>query len=92
LASTTSLLLFTVFGAVHVALIAVKLRSKDAYDGFRIPLVVPVVGLVFNLGMMPFAKPASMRIAIGILAVGLVVVAVQWLRPASAGTSVVPVE
>ena len=90
LASTTGLMLFAVFTAVHIALIAIKRRDKSGYTGFRVPMFVPVLGIIANIGMMPFAQRASMWQAAVILVIGLVILAVQWLRPAQPGTAIGP--
>jgi amino acid transporter len=50
LASTTSYLILLVFGFVNLSLLWLKLRKKaNKTGGFRVPIYVPILGLIFCL-------------------------------------------
>jgi len=50
LASTTSYLILLVFGFVNLSLLWLKLRKKaNSTVGFRVPIYVPILGLIFCL-------------------------------------------
>jgi len=83
LGGTTALLLLCVFTVVNVALLALRTDTVD-HDHFRTPFVLPVIGALtcaFLAG--PWARSeenqAQYKIALGLLAVGVVLWAVTWL-------------
>ena len=74
LAGTTSTLLLLVFACVHTGLLIVKRKEPD-YQGFQVPSVVPVLGLITCLALACFAKGLSMTVGIGVIVVGILLVA-----------------
>lgn len=76
LAGTTSTLLLLVFAAVHTGLLMVK-RNEPEHGGFQVPRAVPVLGLITCLALVCFAQGLSMTVGIGIIAVGLLLVALR---------------
>ena len=77
LAGTASVLLLGVFAMVHLALLAVKLREPAPESGFRIPMIIPAVGIFLSLGLMAFAPGASLIPGAVMLALGLLIVALH---------------
>ncbi len=71
LAGTTSLLLLTVFFVVNLSLVIIKRRDAAPWSGFRIPIVIPVLGAGSCLLLMPFIPGASLTTTAVILAAGL---------------------
>jgi amino acid transporter len=83
LGGTTALLLLCVFTVVNVALLALRTDTVD-HDHFRTPFILPVIGALtcaFLAG--PWARSeenqAQYEIALGLLAVGVVLWALTWL-------------
>lgn len=77
LAGTTSLLLLLVFLMVNLALIVVKRRDREPVRTFCAPLLVPVIGALSCLGLMPFMPRGSLLTAGIILALGSGVVSLR---------------
>jgi len=77
LAGTTSLLLLMVFFVVHVSLIAIKRRTSTPPRTFCAPAVVPVVGALTCIALMPFVPRGSLLTAAIILGLGAMLVAVH---------------
>ena len=77
LAGTTSLLLLLVFFTLHLALIAIKHRDARRPRTFCAPHLVPFVGALTCLALMPFVPRGSLVTAAMILALGSGIV---WLR------------
>jgi amino acid transporter len=77
LAGTTSLLLLLVFFTLHLALIAIKRRDARRPRTFCAPHLVPFVGALTCLALMPFVPRGSLVTAAMILALGSGIV---WLR------------
>lgn len=77
LAGTASLLLLGVFVLVHLALCIVKWRGPRVAAGFRIPLVLPVLGAATCCGLMVFAPRESLLPAAAMLAMGAGIVAIH---------------
>jgi len=75
LAGTTSLLLLLVFFTVNVSLVRIKRRDRDAIRTFCAPRLVPIVGALSCLGLMPFVPRGSLLTAGIILALGVGLVA-----------------
>jgi amino acid transporter len=58
LAGATSTLLLVVFLVVNLALVAIKWRASQPHrDGFRVPMVVPIVGAAVTAVVASFAEP-----------------------------------
>jgi amino acid transporter len=76
LAGTTSLLVLSVFVAVNTSLIVIRRRSGRG-EGFRVPLGVPVLGVAGSLGLMAFVPAESLPAALGIGALGIVLILVR---------------
>ena len=83
LGGTTALLLLCVFTVVNVALLVLRTDTVD-HDHFRTPFLLPVIGALtcaFLAG--PWARSeenqAQYKIALGLLAVGIVLWAITWL-------------
>jgi len=73
LAGTTSVLLLAVFAVVNLALVVIKHRSVGPPAGaFRVPWLVPVIGVCTSLGLMAFVPPHAVRVALVIAGLGLV--------------------
>jgi amino acid transporter len=83
LAGTTSLLLLLVFFAVHLALIAIKRRDRQPSRTFCAPRLVPIVGALTCLALMPFVPRGSLLTAGIILALGWGLVRLRARRSAA---------
>ncbi|UCH30643.1 MAG: amino acid permease, partial [Myxococcales bacterium] len=81
LAGTTSLLLLLVFFTVHASLIAIKRRSGSTARTFCAPAVVPILGAVTCVGLMPFVPRGSLLTAAIILGLGTALVALRAQHP-----------
>jgi amino acid transporter len=81
LAGTTSLLLLIVFFTVHLSLIVIKRRTDSPIRTFCAPSVVPFLGGISCIALMPFVPRDSLLTAALILAVGGAIV-VAGLRRA----------
>lgn len=79
LAGTTSLLLLLVFFTVHAALLAIQ-RRGGAISTFRAPRIVPVLGALSCVALMPFVPGGSLATAVVIIALGAVVIGVNRVR------------
>lgn len=77
LAGTTSLLLLLVFFTVNVSLATIKRRDGGAVRTFCAPRLVPIVGALSCLGLMPFVPRGSLLTAGIILALGTGLVVVR---------------
>lgn len=80
LASTTSVLLLIVFTTVNVALIVIRIREGPPASGFRVPLVVPLLGAAASLALLTFVRWHALVLSMAIVAVGTVLVGVHWWR------------
>jgi len=80
LSGTTSTLLLLVFFTVNMSLIVLKRRSDERVISFRVPLVVPLIGAVASLGLIAFMPPKSLKSAVLIVLMGLVIVALNQIR------------
>jgi len=74
LAGTTSLLLLTVFFTVHISLILIKRRANTGTRTFCAPTIVPFLGALTCIALMPFVPRDSLLTALLILAAGLAIV------------------
>lgn len=79
LAGTTSLLLLLVFFAVHASLLAIKRRGAPLHT-FRTPRIVPVLGALSCVGLMPFVPAGSLATAIAILTLGAIIIAFRPVK------------
>jgi len=78
LAGTTSVLLLAVFVVVNLSLAVIKRRpGESAVGGFRVPWLIPVVGACTSLGLMAFVPPHTVRVALVIAALGVVLYAAR---------------
>jgi amino acid transporter len=73
LAGTTSFLVLAVFVTVNSSLIVIRRRSGIG-EGFRVPLVVPVLGVSGSLVLMGFVPAGSLPAALGIGALGIALI------------------
>ncbi len=85
LAETTSVLLLTVFFAVHVALLRIKRRERRAPTMFRVPAVVPIIGAASCVLLATFVSGRTLVTAAVVASIGLAIVALRaWLSRTSA--------
>ena len=70
LAGTTSLLLLSVFATMNASLLRIHIR-RDPHDGFRIPSVIPLCGLCFCIGLVPFVPTPSLFASGVVVVIGL---------------------
>ena len=77
LAGTTSLLLLIVFFTVHVSLVVIKRRDRDAVRTFCAPAMVPFAGALTCVALMPFVPPGSILTAAIILGLGVLLVVLR---------------
>lgn len=76
LAGTTSLLILAVFFVVNGALVWIRSgrghKAADEGEGtiFRVPLAVPILGMILIAGMISFGPLGSALTAAGIVAAG----------------------
>lgn len=90
LATSTVLLLLTVFSIVNLALVKLKLQKVDTDGGFDVPMFVPILGALVCLTMIGVSlhksftavNPLEQRapiIALSILGISLLLF--KWLKP-----------
>ena len=77
LAGTTSLLLLVVFFTVHISLIVIKRHADSTIRTFCAPIVVPFLGALTCVALMPFVPVDSLLTAGIILSLGAALVALQ---------------
>ena len=78
LADTTVALLVMVFAVVHLCVLVLRREEVD-HDHFRVPWVVPVIGIAISLALLTqIESKVWPRVGI-LLAVGLVLWCVNWL-------------
>ena len=80
LAGTTNVLLLIVFFTVNIALATLKLREPPPTSGFRVPILVPIAGALSCAGLIFFVPYDALRTAAVLIAIGLAIVAIFWLR------------
>jgi len=80
LAGTTSLLLLLVFFTVNVSLIVIKRRDRSSPRTFCAPRLVPFIGALSCIGLMPFVPRSSLLTAGIILALGASLVLLRSQR------------
>src|SRR5690606_34749654 len=71
LAETTSLLLLVVFATVNAAAIRLKWQPGPPPAGFRVPLVVPVLGILTCLGLGVFVSIGAVAVAGVVVGIGV---------------------
>ncbi len=76
LAGATATLLLAMFCLVNISLLITKRREPRA-SGFQVPLLVPALGLLFNLALVAFASPQSRILALVFTAVGIILIAIR---------------
>lgn len=79
LAGTLVLLLLVVFASVNVAVLVLR-RDQVSHSHFRIPSVVPALGLLSCLGLATRVEAATWRLGVPLLAAGAVLAAVASRR------------
>jgi len=77
LAGTTSLLLLIVFFTIHVSLAVIKHRTEGPMRTFCAPRMVPFLGALSCIALMPFVPRGSLLTAMIILGLGAALVALQ---------------
>jgi APA family basic amino acid/polyamine antiporter len=80
LGGTTALLLLAVFTLVHIAVLVLRRKPIDRAH-FRAPTIVPVIGMIacaFFVGPWTGRDSAQYAVALGLLAVGIVLWAITW--------------
>lgn len=73
------LLLLVVFASVNVAVLVLR-RDQVSHSHFRIPSVVPALGLLSCLGLATRVEAATWRLGVPLLAAGAVLAAVASRR------------
>lgn len=76
LAGTTATLILAMFCLVNLSLLIIK-RREPRSTGFRVPLAVPALALLFNLILVAFASRESHLLALAFAAVGVVLIGIQ---------------
>lgn len=71
LAETTSLLLLVVFATVNASAIRLKWQQSPPPAGFRVPLVVPVLGILTCLGLGAFVSIGAVAVAGVVAGIGV---------------------
>ncbi|RLB47364.1 MAG: amino acid permease, partial [Deltaproteobacteria bacterium] len=80
LAGTTSLLLLMVFFTMNVSLIVIKRRDRRRARTFCAPRMVPIIGALTCLLLMPFIPRGSLLTAGIVLALGTSLVGLRSRR------------
>ncbi len=76
LAGTTATLILAMFCLVNLSLLILK-RREPRISGFRVPIGVPAIALLFNLILVAFASQASYLLAAIFMAIGLLLIVLQ---------------
>ncbi|MDX1580342.1 MAG: APC family permease [Alphaproteobacteria bacterium] len=84
LAGSTSTLLLVVFLMVNLALLAIKRRQPDGRGGFRVPFLIPLLGVLTTASLIAFAELSALMTTLGLAAVGA---ALFCLRQVTASSS-----
>lgn len=80
LAGATSALLLAVFFTVNLSLVVIRLRERARWQGFRVPLAIPITGAATCAALAAFVKGRSWLLAAAVAAVGLLVVGIHAVR------------
>ncbi|MBD1824524.1 amino acid permease [Cyanobacteria bacterium FACHB-DQ100] len=76
LAGATATLILVMFCLVNVSLLVIKRRDPQT-RGFRVPIVVPVLALLLNLGLIAFASNESRGLGLAFMAVGVLLIVLR---------------
>jgi len=76
LAGATATLILLMFALVNLSLLMIK-RREPATSGFKVPFLLPALALVSNLVLIAFASAESLRLALGFIAIGVVLVLIH---------------
>lgn len=76
LAGATATLILVMFCLVNVSLLVIKRRDPQT-RGFRVPIVVPALALLLNLGLIAFASNESRVLGLAFMAVGGLLIVLQ---------------
>ncbi|MFQ4146540.1 APC family permease [Chlorogloeopsis sp. ULAP02] len=76
LAGTTATLILAMFCLVNLSLLLIKRREPET-NGFRVPYIVPVIALLFNLVLFAFASGASHILALVFVGIGMLLILIQ---------------
>lgn len=89
LAGTTSLLILLVFLTLHVSALVIKRRGAPARSAriFFVPRIVPALGALSCLALIPFVPTGSLWTAGIIVALGMVLVALRGDRASDLSAS-----
>ena len=79
LASGTATLLLVVFVLLHGALVVVKRDASRPAPRFRVPMFVPVLGVVTGLALLARQERKAILAAAAIAAAAAVAFAINWL-------------
>ncbi len=83
LAGTTNVLLLIVFFAVNTSLVRLKWRGETSWDGFQVPIFLPLAGMLTCSVLMAFLPLASWLAAGSILGIGLLLALIGTRRARS---------
>lgn len=61
LATTTSSFTLAAFALVNFSLLRIKRRPDDCHNGFRVPLIVPILGFAASVGFLVFETGQRLR-------------------------------
>jgi len=73
LAGATATLILVMFCLVDLSLMVIK-RRNPRFTGFHVPIAVPVLALLLNLGLIAFASDESKLLGLAFLGVGLLLI------------------
>ncbi len=76
LAGTTATLILAMFCLVNLSLLVIK-RREGNNEGFRVPLIIPVLALVSNLVLIAFASKESHLLATAFTGLGFLLILVR---------------
>lgn len=76
LAGATATLILVMFCLVNVSLLVIKRRDPQT-RGFQVPIAVPVLALLLNLGLIAFASNESRVLGLAFMAVGVLLIVLQ---------------
>ena len=79
LAGVSGFVLLSVFATMNVSLLVIKSRERQRVGGFKVPRIVPLVGLLACLGLLLFVEPAAILGAAILVLAGLVLVAIRMI-------------
>ncbi|BAZ45272.1 cationic amino acid transporter, APC family protein [Chondrocystis sp. NIES-4102] len=76
LAGTTATLILAMFCLVNISLLIIKRREPQS-NGFRVPILIPAIALLFDLILVAFASSSSHVLALIFTAIGVVLIFLQ---------------